>query len=47
MDMPRTKGWLLAAATLVLAGSPVAGNQVPSIGCNIKWSPGNEPEYYR
>jgi hypothetical protein len=30
----------------VLAGKPVAPNQRPSIGCNIKWKPGNEPEYF-
>ena len=27
----------------VLAGEPVGEDQVPSIGCNIKWKPGNEP----
>jgi hypothetical protein len=30
----------------VLAGQPVAEDQAPSIGCNIKWKPGNEPEYF-
>jgi hypothetical protein len=29
----------------VLAGKPVPGRQVPSIGCNIKWKSGNAPAY--
>jgi peroxiredoxin len=35
-----------AALDAILAGEPVHPDQVPSIGCNIKWTPGNEPEYY-
>ncbi|MFM9996159.1 MAG: thioredoxin family protein [Phycisphaerales bacterium] len=34
-----------AALDAVLAGTPVSATQMPSIGCNIKWKPGNEPEY--
>jgi hypothetical protein len=34
-----------AALDAVLAGKPVSANQKASIGCNIKWKPGNEPEY--
>jgi hypothetical protein len=34
---------LRAALDLVLAGQPVPEPQVPSIGCGIKWRPGNEP----
>ena len=30
----------------LLAGRPVAASQKPSIGCNIKWKPGNEPDYF-
>jgi peroxiredoxin len=30
----------------VLAGNPVSREQRPSIGCNIKWKPGNEPDYF-
>jgi peroxiredoxin len=30
----------------LLAGKDVAFDQRPSIGCNIKWIPGNEPEYF-
>ena len=34
-----------AAATAVLLGNPVPVKQKPSIGCNIKWKRGNEPDY--
>jgi peroxiredoxin len=37
---------LRAALDAVLAGKPVPPNQKPSIGCNIKWKPGNEPDYF-
>lgn len=37
---------LRAAIDAVLAGKPVNPEQKPSIGCNIKWTPGNEPTYY-
>jgi peroxiredoxin len=30
----------------LLAGKPVATNQKPSMGCNIKWKPGQEPDYF-
>jgi hypothetical protein len=36
---------LRAALTAVLEGRPVAVPQVPSIGCNIKWHPGREPDW--
>lgn len=38
---------LRAAIDAVLAGTPAPATQRPSIGCNIKWRPGNEPAYYR
>ena len=31
-----------AAIDAVLVGRPVSADQRPSIGCNIKWKPGNE-----
>lgn len=34
------------ALDAILAGKPVATDQQPSIGCNIKWIPGNEPVYF-
>ena len=37
---------LRAALDALLDGRPVDEDQAPSIGCNIKWRPGNEPEYY-
>jgi peroxiredoxin len=37
---------LRAALEAVLAGKAVPANQKPSIGCNIKWKPGNEPDYF-
>jgi thiol-disulfide isomerase/thioredoxin len=44
---PVTGADLRAALDAVLAGQPISAEQRPSIGCNIKWKPGNEPEYYR
>lgn len=44
-DEPVTGEDLREAADRVLAGEPVPGEQAPSVGCNIKWKPGNEPEY--
>jgi len=38
---------LRAAADAVLAGRPQPSAQTPSMGCNIKWKPGNEPEYFK
>jgi len=44
---PVTGKDLRAALDAVLSGKPVPSNQTPSIGCNIKWKPGNEPDYFR
>ncbi len=46
-DVPVTGGDLRAAIDAVLEGRPVAGDQKPSMGCNIKWKPGNEPSYFQ
>ena len=35
-----------AALDAILAGATPSPEQKPSIGCNIKWKPGNEPEYF-
>jgi len=43
---PVTGADLRAAAARVLAGQPVDTAQKPSLGCNIKWRPGNEPQYF-
>jgi len=45
-QIPVTGRDLRAAIEAVLEGRPVAAEQKPSIGCNIKWKPGNEPAYY-
>jgi peroxiredoxin len=44
--IPVTGKDLRAALDAVLAGKPISPNQKPSIGCNIKWKPGNEPDYF-
>jgi peroxiredoxin len=38
---------LRAALDSVLSGQTVSPDQKPSIGCNIKWKPGNEPDYFQ
>jgi len=38
---------LRAAIDAVLADSPVSLDQKPATGCNIKWKPGNEPDYFK
>jgi peroxiredoxin len=45
-DIPVTGEDLRAALDLVLDGQPVSEAQKPSIGCNIKWKVGNEPDYF-
>jgi peroxiredoxin len=42
--IPVTGEDLRAALDAVLAGKPVAAAQKASIGCNIKWKRGNEPQ---
>lgn len=44
--VPLTGQDLRAALDAVLAGKPVSTQQRPSIGCNIKWKPGGEPNYF-
>jgi peroxiredoxin len=46
-NVPITGKDLRAALDAVLDGRPVAKEQLPSLGCNIKWKPGNEPDYFR
>ena len=43
--VPVTGSDLRAAIEKTLTGEAVSGEQAPSIGCNIKWKAGNEPEY--
>jgi len=44
--VPVTGEDLRAALDAALAGRAVPAEQRPSIGCNIKWKPGNEPDYF-
>lgn len=44
---PVTGADLRAALDAVLEGRPVSRDQTPSLGCNIKWKKGNEPQYFR
>jgi peroxiredoxin len=44
-DVPVTGQDLRAALDAIIAGTPVAAPQRPSLGCSIKWKPGNEPDY--
>jgi peroxiredoxin len=46
LDVPVTGADLRAAVDAVLAGRPVTSQQVPSVGCNIKWKPGNAPAWF-
>jgi len=41
--VPVTGEDLRAAIEAARAGRPLEGEQRPSLGCNIKWKPGNEP----
>jgi peroxiredoxin len=43
--IPVTGADLRAAADAVLSGAAVPADQQPSVGCNIKWKPGNAPDY--
>lgn len=45
-DTPVTGSDLRAACDAVLAGHAPAEDQTPSIGCNIKWKPGNAPSWF-
>jgi peroxiredoxin len=44
-DIEVTGADVRGAIEAVLAGEPVPSDQTPSLGCNIKWRPGNEPEW--
>jgi len=44
-NKPVTGYDLRTAIQTVLAGKPIDGKQKPSIGCSIKWKPGQAPSY--
>ncbi|MGI9468950.1 MAG: thioredoxin family protein [Rubripirellula sp.] len=45
-DIPVPGEDLRAAIAAVLSGQSPSEQQTPSIGCNIKWKEGNEPQYF-
>lgn len=45
-DLPVNGADLRRALDAVVQGRLVLPAQKPSIGCNIKWTPGNEPDYF-
>lgn len=44
--VPVTAADLRKALDAALTGGPAPEVQRPSLGCNIKWKPGNEPAYF-
>ncbi len=44
-SVPVTGADLRAACDAVLQGEAPQGEQIPSLGCNIKWRAGHAPEY--
>ncbi len=46
-NIPVTGVDLRRALDAALGGNGVPGEQRPGMGCNIKWKPGNEPDYFR
>lgn len=45
-NLPVTGEDLRTALEALLSGGVPSEEQKPGIGCNIKWKPGNEPEYF-
>ncbi len=45
-DIPVTGKDLTNAVDKLLVGEPIPERQIPSVGCNIKWKPGNDPDYF-
>jgi peroxiredoxin len=45
-DVPVTGKDLREALDALLESRPIVEAQLPGIGCNIKWKPGNEPDYF-
>lgn len=45
-DIPVTGEDMRAAVDAILAGQAPQAEQIPSMGCNIKWAPGNEPSWF-
>ena len=43
-NLPVTGADLRAACEALLSGAPVPPEQVPAVGCSIKWKAGREPD---
>lgn len=46
LPIPVTGSDLTAAVTALVTQEPQPEGQKPSLGCNIKWKEGNEPDYF-
>lgn len=46
LQTPVTGRDLRAACDAVLEGRPIPSDQAPSLGCNVKWKPGNAPAWF-
>jgi len=44
--LPVTGTDLRAALEATLVSKPVSAHQKPSVGCNVKWKSGSEPDYF-
>ncbi len=45
-EIPVSGNDIHLALSSLLKGEDISADQKPSIGCNIKWHPGKEPEWY-
>lgn len=45
-DIPVTGSDLRKALDHIITARPLPEEQIPSIGCNIKWKAGNAPDYF-
>jgi len=45
-DVPVTGRDLRGALDALRNGRLISTEQIPSVGCNIKWKPGNQPDYF-
>jgi len=45
-NQPVTGNDLRTAIDTMLSGGAISEDQYPAVGCNIKWKPGNEPDYF-
>ena len=45
-DIPVNGEDLINATEALLKKQTIPAQQIPSLGCNIKWKPGNEPTYF-